>query len=40
MLVLFLVKGMANSPDIISLYLKQIATEMVLVQYCIDVCTI
>ena len=28
------------SPVIISLYLKQIATEMVLMQYCIDVCTI
>ena len=27
------------SPVIISLYLKQIATEMVLMQYCIDVCT-
>ena len=27
-------------PVIISLYLKQIATEMVLMQYCIDVCTL
>ena len=35
-----LIALLPNSPVIISLYFKQIATEMVLMQYCIDVCTI